>query len=117
MSATAKILIAEIEGAPESHETKGSESSEFIKAHAVLFAWLFFLVIGGGMMALYYSRIGYLPDIDWHSLLVYLAAASLIGGSIGGLEAVLVFLPGYIWSEILVVDDSLRDLLCYPKPP
>ncbi|HST22254.1 MAG TPA: hypothetical protein VLR90_14110 [Blastocatellia bacterium] len=123
MLATAKLLIAEIEGDikpkdnnEETSAEKDSASGERIKAQAVLFAWLFFLVIGGGMMALYYYQIRYLPDIDWHSLLIYLAAATIIGGSIGGLEALLVFLPGYIWSEFLVVDLGLRGVLCFPEP-
>jgi hypothetical protein len=91
------------------------ESRDFIKTNVGLFIWLIFLALGGGLLALYYSRIGYLPDIDWHSLLIYIAVASIIGASIGVLQFLLVFLPGYIWAEVLVADKSLVKVLCPPR--
>ena len=69
------------------HESnKDSNSSEVIgllKANTSLAVWLVFLAIGGGLLALYYAKIGYLPDIEWNSTLVYLAAASIIGAGVG----------------------------------
>lgn len=90
-----------------------SGSNELLKANTGLLVWLLFLGFGGGLMALYYAHIGYLPDIDWHSLLIYLAAASVIGASIGFLHFLSLLLPGFIWAEFLVCDSKLEGVLCY----
>ncbi len=95
-------------------------TGEFIKTNTTLLVWLFFLAVGGGLMALYYARIGYLPDIEWRFSLVYLAVVSFIGGAFGILLLLSVFLPGFIWAEALICDPQLVGIFCYeekePKP-
>ena len=73
-----------------------------------LVIWLIFFAIGGGLLALYYARIGYLPDIEWKAVLIYLFIGSLVGGVIGLLLTMSVYLPGVIWSETIVFDPCLR---------
>jgi hypothetical protein len=86
------------------------------KKETALVAWLAFLILGGGLLALYYARIGYLPDIEWHFTLVYMAAASFIGGAYGLLQSLAIFLPGYIWCETLICDSHIIDAFCHAEP-
>ncbi|HEX6185925.1 MAG TPA: hypothetical protein VFZ44_18700 [Pyrinomonadaceae bacterium] len=90
-----------------------SSSNEWIKANTGLFVWLIFLAFGGGILALYYAKIGYLPDMEWSSSLIYIAVASIIGGSIGGVLFLSLFLPGFIWAEHLIHDSKLKPFFCY----
>ena len=94
-------------------QTTSREAQELLKANTTLVIWLIFLVIGGGLLALYYARIGYLPDIEWKSSIVYLAVASVIGGGVGLLLALSLLLPGLIWAEFLVFDDKLDGVFCF----
>ena len=80
---------------------------------ATLLVWLVFLALGGGILTLYYAHLGYLPDIEWSSSIVYLATASLIGGTIGLLLALSLLIPGYIWSAFLVADEKLNRAFCF----
>lgn len=98
-----------------SQVSTSSEVLALFKAETTLFVWLCFLAIGGGILALYYARIGYLPDIEWSSTLIYLAAATMIGGTIGLLFVMSLFLPGFIWSEYLIFESKLRLMFCYDK--
>ena len=91
------------------------EVDKLYKADTSLVIWLVFLALGGGLLALYYARIGYLPDIEWSSSVIYLAVASFIGGGVGLLLAMSVLLPGVIWSEFLLSDCKLRGSFCYPE--
>ena len=84
------------------------DMGEFLKGNtATLLVWLVFLALGGGILALYYSRIHYLPDIEWSSSIVYLAVASFIGGGVGIFFALSLLLPGLIWAECLLCDPEL----------
>lgn len=76
-------------------------------ANTTLAVWLIFLAIGGGILALYYARIGYLPEMEWKSALVYLFIGSVVGGAIGLLLTMSLFIPGFIWSEYIVFDSGL----------
>lgn len=98
-----------------SQVSTSSEVLALFKAETTLFVWLFFLAVGGGILALYYARIGYLPDIEWSSILIYLAAATIIGGAIGLLLVMSLFLPGFIWSEFLIFEPKWRSQLCYSR--
>ena len=91
------------------------EANKLFKADTSLVIWLVFLALGGGLLALYYARIGYLPDIEWSSSIIYLAVASFIGGGVGMLLAMSVLLPGVIWSEFLLSDCKLRRSFCYSE--
>lgn len=90
-----------------------ADTGEVSKKETALLAWLFFLLLGGGLLALYYARIGYLPDIEWHLTLVYLAVVSFIGGALGILQSLAIFLPGYIWSESLIHDSQITKAFCH----
>src|SRR5262245_36436202 len=105
----------EIEVVEDESERRPLESGELVKANTTLLVWLIFLAVGGGLLALYYARIGYIPDIEWSASIVYLAAASAIGGGVGLLLALSVLLPGLIWAESLIVDTKLSKAFCYDE--
>lgn len=86
-----------------------------LKADVSLWVWLVFLSMGGAILALYYAHIGYMPNIEWQCLLIYLAVAAIIGAALGGLHFLSLFLPGFLWAEFLIKDSSLEGLLCYAK--
>ena len=105
------------DNAPAEPKAKEEESSsgaaKLLGANITLAVWLVFLAVGGGLIALYYARIGYLPEIDWKISLVYLFVASIIGGAVGVLLALSVFIPGFIWSELIVFDATLSRVFTY----
>lgn len=74
--------------------------------------WFLFLFCGGIIFAVYYARIGYLPDIELNSALSYLAAASIIGGSLVVLLTLLIVVPGSIWATQLTHHFSLKNAFC-----
>lgn len=84
-----------------------------VKAETSLMLWLVFLAIGGGILALYYARIRYLPDIEWSASLIYLGVATIVGGGLGILFAMSLVLPGFIWAEFLLADPRLEEKFCY----
>lgn len=91
-----------------------TKSNKLLEANATLAVWLVFFAIGGGILALYYSRIGYLPDMEWKSALIYLFIGSLVGSVLGLLLTMSVFFPGFIWSAFIVFDPGLD--FNYPTP-
>ena len=96
-------------GTPQNQPQQApSAINKLVEANTSLVIWLIFLAIGGGLLALYYARIGYLPDIEWKSVLIYLFIGSIVGGVIGLLLTISLYLPGVIWSETLVYDPSLN---------
>jgi hypothetical protein len=105
-------IIIQHEPAKKAETGTSGEVIGLLKANTSLAVWLVFLAIGGGLLALYYAKIGYLPDIEWSSTLIYLAVASIIGGGVGLLLAMSVFLPGVIWSDFLVFDSNLSNQFC-----
>lgn len=98
----------------ENVDTNKSSSTALLeKVDSTLVAWLVFLIVGGGIISLYYARIHYLPDIEWSSSIVHLAVATFVGGAITILLALSLFIPGYIWSECLIFDERLLDAFCF----
>ena len=98
----------------ENVDTNKSSSPALLeKVDSTLVAWLVFLIVGGGIISLYYARIHYLPDIEWSSSIVHLAVATFVGGAITILLALSLFIPGYIWSECLIFDERLLDAFCF----
>ncbi|HEY9420489.1 MAG TPA: hypothetical protein VIW92_03665, partial [Thermoanaerobaculia bacterium] len=96
--------------------SSGSQENEIAKfstANASLLIWLLLLTFGGGLLSLYYARIGYFPDIKWEESLTYLSVLSLVGGSLVLTYILLLFVPGLIWSEFLIFDTELQETLCY----
>jgi hypothetical protein len=106
---TQKSLVTE-NGSAQSKPRQGesSEISKLLIANVSFAVWLIFLAFGGGILALYYARIGYLPEIEWKASLVYLFIGSIVGGVIGLLLTISLYLPGVIWAETIVFDRCLR---------
>lgn len=84
----------------------------YLKSSFGLVIWFLFVFCGGVVFAVYYARIGYLPDIELNSAVFYLAAASLLGGSLIVLLSLLLFVPGAIWAKYLTGDPKLDDAFC-----
>ena len=93
-----------------------STAIEFLaKFDTTVLAGLVFLAFGGGIISFYYSHIRYLPDIEWSQSIVHLATATLIGGGFAVLLALSLFVPGCIWSALLLRDERLRESFCFHK--
>jgi hypothetical protein len=97
---------------PSGTGDSGSEPSAVTRTGAGLVAWLVFLAIGGGVLAQYYAEIRYMPDMEWHSALTYIAAATFIGAGMTALFYLSVFLPGFIWSQFLICAPESRARFC-----
>lgn len=89
-------------------DTASSELSSLFKVGNSVLVWLIFLAFGGGIMALYYARIRYLPDIEWSAALVHLGVGTIVGGTVALVFAMSLLLPGLIWSEFLIFDSKLE---------
>src|SRR5689334_14873305 len=76
-------------------------------ANTTLAVWLIFLALGGGILALYYARIDYLPEVEWKASLIYLFIGSIIGGAIGLLLTLSLFIPGVLWSHFILLDPCI----------
>ncbi len=88
--------------------------SGFLTTNATLVAWLIFLGFGSAFLAFYYSKIHYFPELKWEESFSYLAAISVLGGGIVAIYGLLLFVPGWIWSEFLIFDAQLEQgTLCY----
>jgi hypothetical protein len=91
---------------------KSTESKEnpsgILTANATLVAWLIFLGFGSAVLASYYAHIHYLPELKWEESFAYLAAVTILGGGIVAIYVLLLYLPGWIWSEFLIFDSELQ---------
>jgi hypothetical protein len=76
---------------------------------------LCFLATGGGILALYYSRIGYLPEIEWKAVLIYLFVCTMVGGTVGLLLTISLYIPGVLWSEFIIFDRTFEKHLSYDR--
>src|SRR5690349_24517349 len=76
-------------------------------ANTGLAVWLIFLAIGGGILALYYSRIDYLPEVEWKASLIYLFIGTIVGGAIGLLLTLSLLIPGVLWSHFIIRDPCI----------
>ena len=61
---------------------------------------LIFVLIGGLIFLGYYIKLGYLPDIDWQSILIYIFIAALIGGGVFLVFSFLIYVPARLWSRL-----------------
>ena len=86
---------------------------KLLQANTPFAVWLLFLAVGGGLLALYYARINYLPDIEWKAALIYLFIGSMVGGAIGLLLIISLFIPGVLWSEFIIFDPLLEKHFSY----
>jgi hypothetical protein len=100
---------------PESKQSSESRLDKLIIANTSFAVWLIFLAIGGGTTALYYARIGYLPEIEWQSVLIYLFIGTVVGGTLGLLLTTSIYIPGVLWSEFIIFDRSLQKHFAYDK--
>jgi hypothetical protein len=89
------------------------ELDQLLKANTPLAVWLIFLGLGGGLLALYYKRIGYLPEMEWNAALVYLFVCSIFGGLIGLVLTMSLYLPGVIWCENIIFERPIDNHLTY----
>lgn len=84
-----------------------SQIDKLLIANTSLAIWLIFLAIGGGILALYYARIDYLPEVEWKASLIYLFIGSIIGGAIGLLLTLSLLIPGVLWSHFIIRDPCI----------
>ncbi|HSL53263.1 MAG TPA: hypothetical protein VK868_02665, partial [Pyrinomonadaceae bacterium] len=98
------------EGQPQQ---ASSPFNKLLEANTPLLVWLIFLGIGGGLLARYYLRIGYLPEMEWNAALIYLFVCSVWGGVIGSLLTMSLYLPGVIWCDIIIFEPVLDNQLTF----
>jgi len=107
-----------MQSAEDSNEDKtqaGEAVPDFPKLGAKLDSiaaiWLVLFILGGGLLALYYSGIGYFPEVSWQGALTYMSLMTIIGGSLFMAYGFLLFIPGAIWSEFLIFDSHFEEIL------
>ena len=83
--------------------------SDVLKPHMGLLIWIIFIGFGGGVLALYYADIHYLPEISWEASLTLLGVISIIGGTIVVILSLLLFFPGFIWCRFHTCDKLLEE--------
>src|SRR5215218_574058 len=103
-----EFVVAQNGTAESKPQQASSPFNKLLEANTPLLVWLIYLGFGGGILALYYARIGYLPDMEWKAALVYLFIGSVVGGVVGLLLTMSLYLPGIIWSETIVYDRCLK---------
>jgi|SRR5215213_74187 len=113
ISAPRRLIVSDNGTAGTKPQQQFSEINKLLIANTTLAVWLIFLSVGGGILALYYARIGYLPDIEWKAVLIYLFIGSVVGGAIGLLLTISVFLPGVLWSEFIIFDPDIENHFSY----
>jgi len=115
VSAPEQLIVSE-NGIARNEPPQPSSSTinKLLEGNTPFVVWLIFFAIGGGILALYHARIGYLPDIEWKAAAIYLFVGSIVGVVIGLLLTMSLYLPGVIWSETLIYDPSLN--FSYPSP-
>jgi hypothetical protein len=97
----------------EKPDKEEETASSFLKPNLGLFFWFILLAFGGGLLSLYYTTIGYFPDMKWDESLTYLMVLSILGGAVVLAYGLMIFIPGVIWSEFLVFDPYLKREFCY----
>lgn len=102
--------VRETDTSPEARE---DNLTKILSASGAGVSWLIFLSFGSLLLTLYYQQINYFPELAWEEALTYLAAISVLGGGVTAIYALLLFIPGAIWSEFLIFDSKLRERLCY----
>lgn len=112
-----KLIFSENGIPPAETKPSSSQLDKLLTANASVAVWLVFFAIGGGIFTLYYAHIGYVPEMEWKASLVYLFIGSIVGGVLGLLLTMSLYLPGVIWSETIVFDPCLRFSYATPPPP
>ena len=107
-------MIVSQNGADQNQPQESSNGiDKFLIANTSVTVWLIFLGIGGGLLARYYLRIHYLPEMEWNAALVYLFVGSVWGGVIGLMLTMSLYLPGVIWCDIMIFETLLDNQLSY----
>jgi hypothetical protein len=78
--------------------------------------WFILLAFGGACLAWYYSSIHYFPTFAWQESVTYLAVLSIVGGALVLSFGLLAFMPGMVWSEVLLSDRRLKDTALLYQP-
>jgi hypothetical protein len=107
------VILSQNGTAQNQPQQSSSELEKLLTANMSLAVWLIFLAIGGGLLARYYIRIGYLPEMEWNAALVYLFVCSVWGSVIGLVLTISIYLPGVIWCEIIIFETPLDNRLTY----
>jgi hypothetical protein len=108
-----ELIVSQNGAAQNQPQQSSSEFDKLLKANTTLTVWLIFLVIGGGLLARYYIKIGYLPDMEWNAALIYLFVCSVWGGVFGLLLTMSFYLPGVIWCDTIIFEPFLDDHLTF----
>lgn len=107
-------LIVSRNGVEQNQPQESSNGlDKFLIANATVTVWLIFLGIGGGLLARYYLRINYLPEMEWNAALVYLFVCSVWGGVIGLMLTISLYLPGVIWCDNIIFEPLFDNQLSY----
>jgi len=101
---TEELQAAELQ--PKGDKEPSKIDSKFLQTVVLL-------GFGGALLARYYAFIGYIPEIEWKESLTYLSVLALSGTGLLALYGLLLFLPGVIWSELLVCEGELQGLMCF----
>jgi len=109
------LILSENGSGQTEPKASSGQLDKFLLANTSVTVWSIFFTIGGGIFALYYAHIGYVPEMEWNASLVYLFIGTLVGGVIGLLLTMSLYLPGLIWSETLVFDPCLRFSYSHPS--
>src|SRR6185369_14600256 len=114
ISTSSENLIVSQNGTAQNQPQQSSNSiDKLLIANISLAVWLIFLGIGGGILARYYIRIGYLPEMEWNAALVYLFVCSVWGSVIGLMLTMSLYLPGVIWCDTIIFEPILDGHLSY----
>lgn len=99
----------------DSAEGKKSKGLELKSGDVPLLLWVILFGFGGGLLSLYYAGLGYFPDIEWQESIAYLGSLTLTGFFLFLVYGLLLFLPGWIWSEFLLPDPHLKKIFFYQE--
>jgi hypothetical protein len=94
-----------------SEDPPAPQKTALPKLNTSVALWLVLFVFGGGLLALYYAGIGYFPEVTWQHALTFMALMTIIGGGLLVAYSFLLFVPGAIWSEFLIFDKQLHQVL------
>lgn len=105
-------------GEPQASEAPAEDlTAKIPKLDTSIVLWLILFVFGGGLLTLYYAGIRYFPMVSWQDALTLMALMTIIGGSLLVAYSFLLFVPGAIWSEFLIFDDQLQEVLMMGARP
>ncbi|SEA01869.1 hypothetical protein [Alkalimonas amylolytica] len=85
-----------------------SKIKQYLYGNISTVFWFSFLSLGGAVYSLYYSNIGYMPDLDFQSAVTFLAVASITATLLVILFMVSLIIPGVFWVETWSNDSKFK---------